>query len=159
MSENMILILLGIAGVIFHCLEKMKNLRDSALSANLTFHWYQTYVKKDMIAIALSFISVFIWYGTFGEVGKKYSVVLDFTRISFVLAGITGSYIIQLIADIAKGSAKKTIMKYVDVKTNISDIVTQTGKSATIDEVITKGSDATGEDVTKTPEPLPKSDG
>src|SRR5687767_9872702 len=140
MNESFVLIMLGISGVVFHCLLKMKSLNSYATSANLKFNWWEGYVKKDAFAIILSFLSVFIWYFTFGEIGKRYPGMLDFKRITFVLMGITGSYLIQVASDTFTNSAKKAIQKFVDVKTNISDIVT--GPTKTVEEVIKKGDKA-----------------
>lgn len=156
MPEETILILLGIAGVLFHCMAKIKSLRDASVSANVKFNWIEDYVKKDMATIIMSFLTVLIWFFCFGEVSAKYAFVIDFKRVSFVLAGIVGSYLVQLIADLLLNTAKKRIQKFVDIKTNISDLTTGTGVGATIQEVIDKGSKATGEDVTKTPVEVPK---
>jgi hypothetical protein len=156
MNESAILILLGVAGVLFHCMAKIKSLRDASVSANVKFNWIKDYVEKDTAAIIMSFLTVLIWFFTFGEVSAKYAIVVDFKRVSFVLAGIVGSYLVQLISDLLLNSAKKRIQKFVDIKTNISDITTGTGSGATIQEVINKGSKATGEDVTKTPVEVPK---
>lgn len=155
MNESIILLLLGSAGVLFHCLIKMKSLKDSAISANLNFHWWKTYVKKDGIAITTSFLSVLIWYGIFGEVGNKYPYVLDFKRTIFVFAGIAGSVIIQFAADAFTNSAKKQIQKVVDIKTNISDMAANITPTDTIEKVIEKGNELTGKDVTNAP-PAPK---
>lgn len=154
MNESFILITLGLVGVLFHCLGKMKTLYDSATSANLKFNWWEMYVKKDLIAIIMSFLSVLIWYLCFGEVGKKYPIVSDLKRVSFLMAGMVGSYIIQLVADwVYKYSARRIIQKFVDVKTNVSDIVT--GPTKTVQEIIEKGTEATGVDVSQSP-PAPK---
>lgn len=150
MSEPLILIMLGIGGVLFHCLIKMNNLRNLSLAANVPFHWYRCYVKSDFIAIIISLLSVFFWYFAFGEVGKKYPIVVDLKRCSFIFAGICGSVIIQTIADkIVRHSADNQIKKMVDVKTNISDSVT--GPTATLKETIEKGKVATGQDPSPTP--------
>jgi len=155
MNESYILILLGIAGVLFHCLAKMKTLQDASRSANLKFNWIDTYVKKDSIAIIMSFISVGIWYLCYGEVSMKYPILVGLKRVSFVMAGIVGSFFIQFLADRFTNSAKKQIQKFVDVKSNIADIVIGTNKTDTVKDVIDKGNKLTGEDVTQAP-PAPK---
>lgn len=155
MSEPFILILLGIIGVVLHSLGKMKSLQEMSRSANVKFHWYNTYVKKDAIAIIMSFLAVVVWYLCFGEVGAKYPIVVDFKRLSFMFAGIIGSYVIQFTADLITNSARKQIQKYIDVKTNIADITAKVHKNDTLLQVIEKGTEATGVDVTKAP-PAPK---
>jgi hypothetical protein len=145
--------MLGMGGVLFHCLLKMKRLKEEAISANVKFNWYDTYVKKSYIAIILSFLSVFLWFMLFGEWEKKYPSISGIRRTLFVVSGFSGSYIIQFVLDGLTNSAKKYIQKFVDVKSNVSDITT--GPVATLNDLINKGSAATGEDVTKAP-PAPK---
>lgn len=110
-------ILCGIAGVIFHCLLKVKSLLTDAQKANIDFNWYKDYVYKDFPSIGLSLLSVGIWYLIFHEVANKYTGIQDFARVSFVTMGAIGSYLIQF----GLSKAKKQIRDVVDKKTNIAD--------------------------------------
>jgi hypothetical protein len=111
------LILAGLSGVLFHCLLKLNSLLQDARVANVDFRPVRDYWKKDVVSILISFLSVGIWYLVFGEVGNKYKGLQDFKITSFVVMGMIGSYIIQLIMS----KAKKRIRTIVDEKTNIAD--------------------------------------
>lgn len=115
--ENFILILCGICGVIFHSLLKLNSLKKDALVGNIQFNWWKDYVKKDSVAITMSFLSVGIWYLVFGEVANKYPALDGFRRVSFVAMGAIGSYALQLLL----GKAKSQIRQIVDKKTNELD--------------------------------------
>lgn len=117
MQENIIVIMCGVFGVAFQCLLKIRSLLKDAQVANVNWDWKKDYLKKDAPSIILAFLSVFIWYYIFGEVAKKYTGIADFKRVSFVLMGGVGSYIIQM----AFGTAKDRIRKIVDKKTDIAD--------------------------------------
>jgi len=117
MQENIIVILCGVFGVLFQSLLKVRGLLKDAQVANINFSWKKDYVYKDFPSIALSVLSVFIWYYIFGEVAKKYNGITDFKRVSFVLMGGVGSYLIQM----AFGTAKDRIRKVIDKKTDIAD--------------------------------------
>lgn len=117
MKENMIVILCGVFGVLFQCLLKVRSLLKDAQVANVDFHWKKDYVVKDFPSIALAFLSVGIWYYIFGEIAARYQGIADFKRVSFVLMGGVGSYLIQM----AFGTAKDRIRKIVDKKTDELD--------------------------------------
>lgn len=117
MQENIIVVMCGVFGVAFQCLLKIRSLLKDAQVANVNWDWKKDYLKKDAPSIILAFLSVFIWYYIFGEVAKKYTGIADFKRVSFVLMGGVGSYIIQM----AFGTAKDRIRKIVDKKTDIAD--------------------------------------
>lgn len=116
-NENFWLILCGIAGVLFHSLLKLNNLRKDATVANLAFNWKKDYLKKDSVSIIMSFLSVGIWYMVFGEVANKYPALDGFRRVSFIAMGAIGSYIIQLLM----GKAQSQIRNIVDKKTDVAD--------------------------------------
>lgn len=117
MQENLIVIACGILGVVFQSMLKVRSLLKDAQVANINWSWKKDYVYKDFPSIALALISVLIWYYIFGEVAKKYTGIADFKRVSFVLMGGVGSYLIQM----AFGTAKDKIRKIVDKKTDIAD--------------------------------------
>lgn len=156
MNETTKLLMIGILGVVFHCLVKMKSLRDTAIGGNIKFDWKKDYLLHDSIAILLSLLSVIIWYYTYGEVSAKYPFIVDFKRVSFLAFGIVGSWFIQFVTDLFTQSAKKKLQKFIDVKTNVADLVTGIKPDSSIEEVIDKGTMVTGKDVTKKPEPIPK---
>jgi hypothetical protein len=116
-SENFVLIICGISGVIFHSLLKLNGLKKDATVGNIEFNWRKDYVKKDSVAIVMSFLSVGIWFLVFGEVSNKYPALDGFRRVSFVAMGAIGSYALQLLL----GKAKSQIRHIVDKKTNELD--------------------------------------
>lgn len=117
MQENLIVILCGIAGVFFQSLLKIRSLLKDAQVANINWSWKKDYLYKDYPSIILAVTSVLIWYYIFGEVARKYPAITDLKRVSFVLMGGVGSYLIQM----AFGTAKDKIRKVVDKKTDIAD--------------------------------------
>lgn len=147
MNNSLILILAGVAGVLFHCLLKLNSLLKKARTANVKFNAWNDYWKKDAVSIFLSFLSVGIWYMIFGEVSRKYPAIQDFVITSYVVMGALGSYILQKVLSRAEGK----INEFIDVKTNISDKITGVSANATLKEVVEKGTEMTGEDVTKKP--------
>lgn len=117
MNENIVVIVCGVFGVLFQCLLKIRSLLKDAQVANMDWKWKRDYAYKDAPSIILAFLSVGIWYYIFGEVAKKYPGIADMKRVSFVLMGGVGSYIIQM----AFGTAKDKIRKVVDRKTDVAD--------------------------------------
>lgn len=117
MNTDTILILAGIGGVLAHCLMKMDSLSKDAAVANVNFDWKKDYLYKDKFGIILSFLSVALWYLIFGEAAAKYPKLEGWAITSFVVMGLTGSYLIQLVSS----RAKKRIRSIVDAKTNIAD--------------------------------------
>lgn len=117
MQENIIVIVCGVMGVVFQSMLKIRSLLKDAQVANINWDWKKDYVKKDAPSIILAILSVGIWYYIFGEVAKKYPGIADLKRVSFVLMGGVGSYLIQM----AFGTAKDKIRKVVDKKTDIAD--------------------------------------
>lgn len=115
--DQFYLIISGLAGVLFHSLLKLNSLLTDARKANMDFNWYRDYVYRDFPSIAMSVLSVGIWYLVFGEVADKYNSVAEFARVSFVAMGGIGSYVIQLFMS----RAKKQIRKVMDEKSNIAD--------------------------------------
>lgn len=129
MKENIIVIICGVMGVLFQSMLKLRGLLKDAQAANVNFDWKKDYVRKDAPSIIMAFLSVLIWFYIFGEVSAKYSAIIGLKRVSFVLMGGVGSYLIQM----AFGTAKDRIRKIVDRKTDVAD-----GK-ITPDELTTKG--------------------
>lgn len=128
MQENIIVIVCGIMGVVFQSMLKIRGLLKDAQVANVNWDWKKDYLKKDAPSIILAFLSVGIWYYIFGEISNRYPAIVDLKRVSFVLMGGVGSYLIQM----AFGTAKDRIRKIVDRKTDVAD-----GK-ITPDELTTK---------------------
>lgn len=117
MLQDFISILCGILGVVAQCLILLRGLLRDAQIANMDFNWKKDYVKRDAPSILSSFVSVAIWYFIFSEVAHKYPQIEGFKRISFVLMGGVGSWVIQA----AFGTAKDRIRKIIDKKTDIAD--------------------------------------
>lgn len=127
MQENIIVIVCGVLGVFFQSMLKLRSLLKDAQVANLNFNAWNDYWKKDAVSIILAFLSVLIWFYIFGEVSAKYNSIIGLKRVSFVLMGGVGSYLIQM----AFGTAKDRIRKIVDRKTDMAD-----GKKS-VDELTT----------------------
>lgn len=113
---NLILILCGILGVLFHCCFKANTLKNQAAAANIKFA-ISDYIEKDFLSIIASFLSVAIWYLLFSEVATKYPELNNCERLSFVLMGGSGSYIIQYFFS----TAEKKITSVIDKKTDEAD--------------------------------------
>ncbi len=114
MNQQLLFLLTGIAGFIFHSLLKLKSLNDSFNDASMPFDVYKDYILKDRWGILAALFSPFIWLLLFGEMAAKYPAIKEFSLTSFFVMGALGSYILQLIL----GRAKKQIRKVVDDKTN-----------------------------------------
>lgn len=114
MKEDIIVIACGIFGVMFQCLLKLRGLLKDAVAANVNFNAWKDYWKRDAVSIGLAFLSVAIWFYIFGEVSKKYTGIADLKRVTFVLMGGVGSYLIQM----TFGTAKEKIRAIIDKKTN-----------------------------------------
>jgi len=117
MQEDFILILCGIAGVLFQCLLKLNGLLNDARTANINFSWKKDYVKRDFVSIMISFLSVAIWYLIFREVSAKSEAVANLKRVSFVTMGGIGSFVIQYFM----GGAKNWVRQIIDHKTDLAD--------------------------------------
>lgn len=154
-NEHIILIFLGILGVVIQSLWKMKILQELSRRANVHFNWYTTYVKSDAIAIIISFLTVLVYYLIHTEAGKYYPKADDYKRIFFFCSGLVGSSVVQFAADYLTNSAKTKLQKFIDVKTNIADVATGARPTDSLKEVIRKGEESTGKDVTSAP-PAPK---
>lgn len=112
-TSELILDCCGVAGVLFHCLLKLNSLLQDARVANIDFRWKRDYLQRDAVPIMISFLSVVIWHLIFVDVISKYPAISAFARVSFVVMGMIGSYVIQL----AMSSAKKKIRQVIDFKT------------------------------------------
>ena len=124
MKEILINMLVGILGVVFVTISKMKSLQTDAEKANIEFN-YQKYFHRELLSIILSFLSVIIWQLLFSEVAAKYHQLDGFIKCSFFLMGASGAWVIQK----ALGKTKGWIRGIVDVKTNIADGKTEGGKN------------------------------
>lgn len=117
MSDNALLVICGLAGVLFHCLIKLQGLLTDARVANIKFNAWKDYWVFDAVSIFLSILSVGIWLLIYKEVQGKYEDITNWTRVSFVAMGLVGSYGIQKLAS----RAKKRINEITDDKTNKHD--------------------------------------
>lgn len=86
--------ILGILGVLAHCLIKANSLQKDALASNISFGIYE-YWKKDWFTISLSFVSVVLWLFLFEESIKVCAKLNDYVKWSFAGVGFLGSYAIQ----------------------------------------------------------------
>lgn len=99
-------------GFLFHSCLKYKSLRDQAIAAKLTFT-FKNYLSTDAASIIASFASIFIWLFCFGEIVAKYPALAGFTKVSFVIMGAMGSYLVQL----AFSTAQKRITNVISDST------------------------------------------
>lgn len=116
-NDILVCVLLGIAGVLFHSIIKLRGLLEDARVANVNFQPVRDYWLRDAPSILLSLLSVFVWVFLFGEIAKAYPKIEAFVRTSFFVMGAIGSYVLQLVL----GRAKKQIRQVVDVKTDKAD--------------------------------------
>jgi hypothetical protein len=112
--EDLILILLGLVAVLFQCLAALNSRLQDARAANINFNAKKDYWQRDAVPIMLAVIPVFIWYFVFGEVAARSELLANLKRLSFVLIGGIGSWLLQLLL----GTSKKVIRNIVDRKTN-----------------------------------------
>lgn len=117
MTNDAVLIVCGLAGVLSHCLIKLQGLLTDARVANIRFNSWKDYWLYDAVGICLSLLSVFIWYLIYKEVQGKYESITGWTKTSFIAVGLVGSYGIQKFAS----RAKKRINQITDDKTNKAD--------------------------------------
>lgn len=115
-KEELILIACGLLGVLFHSVAKCNSLLKDAQVSNINFNWRKDYLYKDYLGITLSVLSVGIWYYIFGEVIASYPSLSAFSRTSFVVMGVIGSYALQLLFS----RSKKLIRQQIDAKTGDS---------------------------------------
>lgn len=135
MNNVIVLILMGVAGVLAHCLCKLINLNKIAQTGGVEFDWWNGYVKSDKFNIILSFLSIAVWYVVYNEAEGVYSKLSAWKATSFFLVGFFGSYAIQY----GKSPGEKRIRNVIDLKTNLSDSIT--GGSGTAKETIDKAAD------------------
>lgn len=114
--EQIILLICGFLGMFAHSLLRLQALKGDAKKANLDLTLGR-FLDLDWPVLALSFVSVFIWYYTFKEVAVKYKSLQEYTRVSFVAFGGLGSFILQNFFS----RTKSWIGSIIDKKTNIAD--------------------------------------
>ena len=117
MNQQLIFLLTGIAGFIFHSLIKMKSLQKDSQVANMSFNPVKDYLLKDIYGILAALFSPFVWLLLFGEIAAQYPALEKFTLTSFFVMGALGSYVLQILLS----QAKRQIRKVLDEKTNIAD--------------------------------------
>ncbi len=123
-TQGLILILCGVAAVVFQCLVKLDGLLKDARAANVDFKWKKDYLQRDIVPISTAFLTVGIWYLVFGEVIASYPGVEAWSRISFVAVGGVGSWALQYFF----GKAKDKIRDVIDRKTDKLDQLTGNDK-------------------------------
>lgn len=116
MDINIYAILVGFAGALFVMLTKMRSLQILSEKANVAFS-YKRYFEKEVVSIAISILSVFVWQLLFNEVAAKYKALDGFMLTSFFIMGAAGSWIIQKLL----GKTQSWINSKIDAKTNELD--------------------------------------
>lgn len=111
-----IFFLCALLGMLFHCIMKLNVLTKQAKAGNICFT-FKDYLQEDWLSILASFVSIFIWLLLFGEAERKYPLLINYARLSFVIFGASGSYIVQYFLS----KAEKNITSVIDSKTNELD--------------------------------------
>lgn len=117
MNDLFFCVILGLSGVVFHSLIKCRGLQTDARVANIKFDPVKDYLLQDYLSIIISLLSVLVWVGLFSEAVTHYPKLQGFIRTSFFVMGAIGSWMLQIML----GTAKASIRKVVDVKTDIAD--------------------------------------
>jgi hypothetical protein len=121
-KQEIILLLIGHLAVFIHCLMKLNSLLTDARVAHINFNSWNDYWKRDAVGILISASIVWLWLLAYSEVVGYYPKWSGLLRMSFILVGFTGSYIVQLLLS----RSKKLIRNQIDAKTNqLSDITGQ----------------------------------
>jgi uncharacterized membrane protein YuzA (DUF378 family) len=110
----------GLLGVISQVLIAYQSLSKDARKANTQLPFVQ-FLKNDWVGMALAVIPVLVWMLTFGELAEHYPLLEEYTRISFFLVGLAGSYGLQKVFS----RSKEWIRDVIDRKTDIADNKTQ----------------------------------
>lgn len=107
----------GVLGILFHIFViKLPSLKKRSQAANLSFT-FKEYIQEDWLALAASFIALFIALMVIDEVVKYKPIIADFLKWIFVFIGYTGSS--TLVALLSKTDT--VINKVVDIKTDVAD--------------------------------------
>lgn len=106
--------ILGLFGVLVHCLMKLHSLQKDAAALKISFK-PSDYFNRDYIWITLSVVMVFVWLFVFDEIIKRWVWMGGYLKISFFLWGLLGSYFIQQFF----GGSKKWIRQQMEEKLNI----------------------------------------
>ena len=114
--QTFIFSLCAISGWFFHSCMKLNSLQKQAKAGNVEFS-IKRYIQDDIFSLLASFSSIFIWLLLFKETANKFPQIVEYARLSFVLMGASGSYLIQYFLS----NAEKRITKVIDEKTNIAD--------------------------------------
>ncbi len=117
MNPTLQLILIGELGVLVHSLVKAKNLQKDYFAANETFSFYKDYISKEWLGVILAVISPVVWLFIYKEAAAKWDYITGWTNLTFIMAGMAGSWGLQLL----DSKSKKVIRKIVDDKTNELD--------------------------------------
>lgn len=114
--QCVIYVLCGLLGVITHLLLTFQSLRTDArkANANLTIG---KFIHNDWPNMLLAIAPVFVWLLTFGEATKYFETLNEYVRLSFVMVGLSGSYMLQK----AHSRSREWIREIVNRKTDIAD--------------------------------------
>ena len=112
--------LLGMLGVATQTIIKISSYQKQAKAANIVFN-IKDYFANDWGIQALNVITVIVALVTVDELTNRYPQVLPFLKWFFFFIGYTGSSLLNGLLS----RTQKTITNVVDIKTNISDNVTE----------------------------------
>jgi hypothetical protein len=114
MNNDVIALISGLMGVIFHTALKGKGLLEDARAGNFHFEFWKDYVIRDFISIFIAVATIPTLWLLQDELIGLYPKAEGKIRIMYFLVGLSGSYLIQQVA----GKAKKLVRWGVNLKTN-----------------------------------------
>lgn len=122
LTPSQYLVFLGclVLGQALHLAVKAKSLQKKASAANMPFNIKDDFFKKDFIEIFITLICGFMVLVGYSEIVGFEPRIADSQKIFFMFVGYTGSSLVLSLLS----KADKSVMKYIDQKTNIADFIT-----------------------------------
>jgi uncharacterized protein YacL len=119
MEIYIICFLIGLIGVAFQIIFKIRSLIEKANVGNIRFNW-KDYFKQDMFSIILSLLSILLAEFFIRDTLEYYEnskIAMPLIKLTFATLGYAG-------ADISSrlfGRASKMLNSIIDKKTNVAD--------------------------------------
>lgn len=119
--------LIGLLGIAFQTMMKIKVLSDKARAANTHFQ-FKDYFIQDYPTVILNFIVLTACIFASDEILNFKPILLNYIKGFYFFIGFTGSAILNMVLS----NVNKRIMKIIDEKTNTADEIFPNGNSETI---------------------------
>jgi hypothetical protein len=116
--------LIGLLGIAFQTMIKIKLLNDKAKAANVAFK-VKDYFTQDYPTIILNLIVLCVCILSFDEIMKFKPAILDYVKFFYFFVGFTGAAIFNALLS----NVNKKLMKTIDEKTNVADGMESQNKS------------------------------